>query len=89
VDKVGEKSSNEFSSFMLDMVGSEKLKVGADIFITCKGEKLWASLTEGKKDASTISIKGLCPAVFAVYLGHKPVSPQAKEGFEKGFAELE
>mmetsp|Transcript_30944 Transcript_30944/g.56095 ORF Transcript_30944/g.56095 Transcript_30944/m.56095 type:complete len:243 (-) Transcript_30944:228-956(-) len=87
VNKVGEESSQEFSRFILGMVGSDRLEKGSELFITCKGEKLSASLTEGN-DGSTISIKGLCSAIFMVYLGGSPVSPQAKEGFEKGFADL-
>ena len=87
VDKVGEESSKEFSRFILGMVGSDRLEKGSELFITCKGEKLSASLTEGN-DGSAISIKGLCSAIFMVYLGGSPVSPQAKEGFEKGFADL-
>jgi len=87
IDKVGEETSRQFSSFILDMVGGDRMIKGSDLYITCKGEKLLASLKEGK-DAESISIKGLCPAIFMVYLGKTPVSPQAKEGFEKGFAEM-
>ena len=90
VDKVGKETSVKFQTFILDMAekqGIEGFVKGSDLYITCKGEKLLASLTEGK-DASTISIKGLCSAIFQVYLGDKPVSPQAKEGFEIGFKEL-
>lgn len=85
--RVGGESSSKFSSFILNMVGSDTLPEGSDIFITCKGERVWASLREGK-DADTISIKGLCSAIFQVYVGDAPVSPQAKEGFEKGFADM-
>jgi hypothetical protein len=84
--KIGTKT-DEFKQFILDMVGSERLEKGSDIYITCKGEKLTASLTGGK-DSSSISIKGLCPAIFEVYLGDKPVSPQAKKGFAEGVATL-
>lgn len=87
IDKVGKETSNTYSSFILDMIGGDKLEKGSDMFITCKGEKLWASLTEGK-DASTISIKGLCSVILKMYLGDSPVSPQVKEGFEKNFADL-
>mmetsp|Transcript_20598 Transcript_20598/g.44743 ORF Transcript_20598/g.44743 Transcript_20598/m.44743 type:complete len:225 (+) Transcript_20598:137-811(+) len=87
IDRVGEDASKKFSTFILDMVGGDRLKVGSSLYITCKGEKLLASLTEGKA-TDTISIKGLCSAIFTVYLGDSPVSPQAKEGFEKGFADL-
>ena len=87
---MGKETSGKFQQFILDMVskqGKDGFVKGSDLYITCKGEKVWASLTEGK-DASTISIKGLCSAVFQVYLGATPVSPQAKEGFTKGFADL-
>ncbi|KAL7536913.1 hypothetical protein ACHAXR_011314 [Thalassiosira sp. AJA248-18] len=90
IDKVGEDTSKKFQTFILDMVekqGKNGFVKGSDLYITCKGEKLWASLSEGK-DASTISMKGLCSAIFMVYLGSSPVSPQAKEGFERGFSDL-
>lgn len=91
VDKVGEETSKEFSDMILGMVGrasGDKLKKGSDLYIACKGQKLLASLSDTMKDADTISKKGLCSAIFMVYLGDKPVSPQAKEGFENGFREL-
>lgn len=85
--KVGGATSDEFQKFMLDIVGGDRLEKGSDIYITCKGEKLSASLTGGK-DSSSISIKGLCPAVFEVYLGDKAVSPQARKGFAEGVATI-
>ena len=85
--KVGATTSDEFQKFILDMVGGDRLEKGSDIYITCKGEKLSASLTGGK-DSSSISIKGLCPAIFEVYLGDKAVSPQAKKGFAEGAAAI-
>lgn len=90
VDKVGKETSSKFESFILGVIQKQGKKVvekGSDIFITCRGEKVWASLVEGK-DASTMSSKGLCSAIFMVYLGNKPVSAQAKEGFEQSFADL-
>ena len=83
--RVGDKTSESLQAFILDVVGGDRIRKGSDLFITCKGEKLWASTTGGGDDASSISLKGLCPAVFMVYLGEHPVSPQAKEGFVKGF----
>lgn len=85
INKVGKGTSNKFSTFVLDMVGGDKLTKGSDLYITCKGEKLHS--TTGT-DAKTISIKGLCSAIFDVYLGDSPVSQQAKEGFEQGFADM-
>ena len=86
INKVGKGTSNKFSTFVLDMVGGDKLTKGSDLYITCKSEKLWSSTTG--TDAKTISIKGLCSAIFDVYLGDSPVSQQAKEGFEQGFADI-
>ncbi len=88
VDKIGKDKSDTFSSFILGIVGQRDggvLPKGTDLYITCKGGKLRVALGEGKH-ADKINMKGLCPAVFRVYLGEKPVSPQAREGFEKGFA---
>ncbi|KAL7525098.1 hypothetical protein ACHAWF_001210 [Thalassiosira exigua] len=89
VEKVGKETSTKFQNFILDVVkkhGKEGFETGTDLYITCKGEKLWASLT--MEDSSTMNTKGLCSAIFAIYLGSNPVSPQAKEGFEKGFADM-
>ena len=80
-------ASAEFSSFVLALLGQEKLEKGAELFLTCKGNTVRASLSEGG-EASTIHIEGLCAAIFEVYLGDDPVSPQAKEGFERGIANL-
>mmetsp|Transcript_37629 Transcript_37629/g.80316 ORF Transcript_37629/g.80316 Transcript_37629/m.80316 type:complete len:229 (+) Transcript_37629:94-780(+) len=87
VDKIGEEKSSQFSQFVLDVVGSDRLEKGSEVYISCKGERLWSSLAEGK-EALAIGVKGLCAAIFEVYLGSGPVSPQAKDGFEKGFADL-
>jgi len=45
---------------------------GSDIYITCKGEKLWASTTGEASRASTINMKGLCPAIFMVLSWRSP-----------------
>lgn len=86
IDKIGKEQSDTFASFILGIVGrkGDMIKKGTDLYITCKGGKLRVSMGEGK-DVDKINMKGLCPSVFRVYLGEKPVSPQAKEGFEKGF----
>jgi hypothetical protein len=85
--RIGGEKADNFQTFIMEMIGADKIVKGSDIYITCKGEKLYASTTGGK-DAETISLKGLCPAVFMVYLGDKPVSMQAKEGFAKGLEGL-
>lgn len=87
LNKVGKEPSAKFSSFILGMVGNARLEKGAELFLSCKGETVRASLAEGGA-SHTLSIKGLCTAIFEVYLGDNPVSPQAKEGFEKGIANL-
>lgn len=86
--RLGDEKANKFQTFILDMVGGDRVVKGSDIYITCKGEKLLASTTGKASGASTIDMKGLCPAIFMVYLGERPVSPQAKEGFVKGFEAL-
>jgi len=92
VNKIGQEKSSEFSTFILDTMGSDRLEKGSEISITCKGEKLWASSSSAEGNdtggSSSIDMKGLCSAIFMVYLGDNPVSQQAKEGFEKGFADL-
>jgi len=75
------------SNIYSDMVGGDKVVKGRGIYITCKGEKLLASTTGKASGASTINMKGLCTAIFMVYLGDCPVSRQA-EGFVKGFEVL-
>jgi len=86
--RLGVEMSKTFQTFVLNMVANDRVSKGSDIYITCKGEKLWASTNGKASGASTISLKGLCPAIFMVYLGDHPVSPQAKEGFTKGFEAL-
>ena len=86
--RLGVEMSKSFQTFILNMVGTDRVAKGSDIYITCKGEKLWASTNGKTSDASTISLRGLCPAIFMVYLGDHPVSPQAKEGFTNGFETL-
>ena len=86
--RLGDEKSNMFQSFILNMVSGDRVAKGSDIYITCKGEKLWASTTGKASGASTIGLKGLCSAIFMVYLGDSPVSPQAKDGFAKGFETL-
>ena len=83
--KVGKQTSDAFETFILNMIGGDILAKGSDIFIACKGEKVTASLTGGNA-SSSMNVKGLCPAIFMVYLGDNPVSQQAKEGFAKGFS---
>ena len=79
--RLGDTASESFQAFILDVVGGDRIRKGSDLFITCKDEKLWASTTGGGDES--ISLKGLCPAIFMVYLGDHPVSPQAKDGFVK------
>ena len=86
--RLGDEKSNVFQSFILDMISGDRVAKGSDIYISCKGEKLWASTMGKAIGASTIGLKGLCPAIFMVYLGDRPVSPQAKDGFAKGFETL-
>ena len=83
--KLGNEKADTFQTFILDMIGADRVAKGSDIYITCKGDKLWAS-TNGTR-RSSMNMKGLCPAVFMVYLGDRPVSQQAKEGFALGFFE--
>ena len=85
VSNVGKESAKKFQDFLLNML-DDRVEKGADIYITCRGDKVFVS-TNGK-DSSAINIKGLSSAIFNIYLGSKPVSPQVKEGFEKAFAEL-
>lgn len=85
VPSVGEVKAKEFQDFLLSML-NDRVEKGSDIYITCRGDKVFVS-TNGK-DSSAISMKGLSSAIFNIYLGSKPVSPPVKEGFEKAFAEL-
>ena len=77
VSNVGKESAKKFQDFLLNML-DDRVEKGADIYFVS---------TNGK-DSSAINIKGLSSAIFNIYLGSKPVSPQVKEGFEKAFAEL-
>ena len=90
VTKIGKDKSTKFSEFILNMAPN-RLTKGTNFYISCKGEKLISSLNNNnnsKESSSSISIKGLCTAIFDVYLGNNPVSQAAKDGFEQGFADM-
>ena len=89
VTKIGKDKSTKFSQFILNMA-PDRLTKGTNFYISCKGEKLLSSLNNNnsKESSSSISIKGLCTAIFDVYLGNNPVSQAAKDGFEQGFADM-
>ena len=90
VTKIGKVKSTKFSEFILNMAPDRLIK-GTNFYISCKGEKLISSLNNNnnsKESSSSISIKGLCTAIFDVYLGNNPVSQAAKDGFEQGFADM-
>ena len=91
VTKIGKDKSIKFSEFILNMA-PDRLTKGTNFYISCKGEKLISSLNNNnnskESSSSSISIKGLCTAIFDVYLGNNPVSQAAKDGFEQGFADM-
>ena len=95
VTKIGKDKSIKFSEFILNMAPDRLIK-GTNFYISCKGEKLISSLNKNNNNnnnskessSSSISIKGLCTAIFDVYLGNNPVSQAAKDGFEQGFADM-
>ena len=45
-------------------------------------------IAAGDGSTSVVKEKGLCSALFGVYFGSHPISPAAKEGVAKAFAEL-
>ena len=53
--RLGDTASESFQAFILDVVGGDRIQKGSDLFITCKGEKLWASTTGGGDES--ISLK--------------------------------
>ena len=53
----------------------------------CKGDSLYVSTTE--TTGPHISARGLCPALFGIYLGKSPISPAVKLGIATGFAKLD
>ena len=67
---------------LIDKIGKEQSDTFASFILGIVGRK--GDMIKKGTDLY-ITCKGLCPSVFRVYLGEKPVSPQAKEGFEKGF----
>jgi len=50
ISKVGKEKSNKFSSFLLGIVDGDRLTKGSDLYITCKNEKLLASISSGSGD---------------------------------------
>jgi len=93
ITKIGKDKSTKFSEFILNMAPDRLIK-GTNFYISCRGEKLLSSLNNNNNNSnkesssSSISIKGLCTAIFDVYLGNNPVSQAAKDGFEQGFADM-
>ena len=45
ISKVGKEKSNKFSSFLLGIVDGDRLTKGSDLNITCKNDKLLASIS--------------------------------------------
>ena len=45
ISKVGKEKSNKFSSFLLGIVDGDRLTKGSDLYISCKGDKLLASIS--------------------------------------------
>jgi len=45
ISKVGKEKSNKFSAFLLGIVDGDRLTKGSDLYITCKGDKLLASIS--------------------------------------------
>lgn len=50
ISKVGKEKSNKFSSFLLGIVDGDRLTKGSDLYITCKNEKLLASISNSSGD---------------------------------------
>jgi hypothetical protein len=84
--KVDAKGVYRFEGLLTDVLG-ESVPKDSQLYLTCKGEALHVSTTE--TTGPQISVKGLCPALFGVYLGKSPVAPPIKSGVATGFAKLE
>jgi hypothetical protein len=77
---------SKFESLLTGVLGGSVPK-DSQLFLTCKGDSLHVSITEST--GPHVSAKGLCPALFDVYLGKSPISQPIKSGVAAGFAKLE
>mmetsp|Transcript_105912 Transcript_105912/g.299407 ORF Transcript_105912/g.299407 Transcript_105912/m.299407 type:complete len:220 (+) Transcript_105912:58-717(+) len=76
---------DEFEGILTSVVG-DKVPRDSQLYLTCKGEALHVSASPGT--GPSLRAKGLCAALFGVYLGESPVAPAARDGLAAGFAAL-
>ena len=75
------KSVTKFRAAVLQVAG-DSVSRGSKLTFACKGGAM--TLSSAGKSAS-LKDKGVCPALWDVYLGKSPVSPPAKAGVGAGF----
>ena len=84
--KLSKATLSLFRAALLKTLG-EGVSRGTELTLSCKGASLRMSRPfPGAINA--VNDKGICPALFNVYLGDSPVSASAKEGFASGFATM-
>ena len=84
--KVDAKGVSKFESALSNVLG-ETVPKDSQLFLTCKADSVYISTSEST--GSHVNAKGLCPALFGVYLGKSPISPAIKSGVATGFTKLE
>ena len=67
-------------------LGGSSVPQGGKLTFACKAEAMAISFGDGSPVA--LKEKGVCAAFFSVYYGSPPISPAAREGAAKAFAEL-
>jgi len=84
--KLPAKVVSDFQAALGKVTGNS-IAVGSTLSFTCAGDVL--SIGTGEKAPATakLSQKQVCPALFSVWLGKPPVSPQTKDGIAAGFSQ--
>ena len=54
ITKVGKEKSNKFSSFLLEIVDGDRLTKGSDLYITCKNDKLLATISNSDSGGNNV-----------------------------------
>jgi len=84
--KVAAGALTKFSDALSTALGGGAVPQGGKLSFSCKADTMSISFADGA--GLSVREKSLCPALFSVYYGSPPISPAAKEGAAKAFAEL-
>ena len=76
-----EKESREkFNNALHDVLPDDEVPKGMEVTLVCKGDNVLVGSSYSDAKPS-VKDKAVCSALFDVYIGKNPVSPEIKEGF--------